>query len=797
MGQHYKWIYPETQEIPQELLEVAGSDIVAQLLLNRNIDTAEKARAFLSFEKEELSSPYVFPDMEKTVDRLLAAIESGESVVVYGDFDADGVTGTSVLYKTLKYLGANVTFYIPDRTEEGHGLNTAAVCKLISSRQARIIITVDCGINNIAEVHVANSFKADVIITDHHEPPEILPHAYAIINPKVATDGVNLEYLSGAGVAYKLSQALLEKLGKDEWVDEILYIAAIGTVADVVPLVGENRYIVREGLKLIKQKRPIGLVKLLESAGFKADKDVTSETIAFMVAPRINAIGRLENAGIAVKLLVSEDAVESEKITKELDHNNRMRQQMCENTFIEANIKVGKEIDLVRSKPIILASETWHPGIIGIVASKLVEKYYRPVFLMSIDSSSQEARCSARGIKGLNLYDSISEYAPMFKKYGGHAMAAGFTLDTSKMSFEKFRASLVSSINSALPQEELLPTLFIDSEIESSRLCSEFIEEVGCLAPFGESNPYPIFSIKDLTIKQYKTMGANNNHLKIFFCDDDGVIIEAVWWQKSYMEFNVTDKVDVAFVPEINTFGGKSRIQLIVKDIKPVKESEFRVSKEEDEVKWIDHRDKEFHLKFVADQITAKDAIVFAECPESVAELKKIETISGRVVDRFSVKAAEEFFLFDCPPDAETLASIVRVACPKVIHVLGRYYDLQPVEFIKKVSGMMKYASVNMNGSVNVELICSKMGVSVKVVLACLRLLHQSGVIQVSKKEGNNIEFKFVGSQDLGLITGQGEYNNFIDAVENENVFKNTVSTASLKLLKSMCGQDFYTSLPA
>jgi len=276
----YKWIYPENKELSQDLIDTAGSEFVAKLLYNRGIDTQEKIKIFLNSENIVISCPYLFEDMKKTVERINTAVEKQESIVIYGDFDADGVTSTALLYKTLKHMGANVSYFIPDRSEEGHGLNSGSVCKLISSRKAKLIITVDCGISNISEISLAKGLGTDVIITDHHEPPENIPPAYAIINPKLSEDST-LKYLAGVGVSYKLALALLESQNKRDFSSEILPLAAVGTIADVVPLIGENRVIVVQGLKLFSENRSLGLIKLLEVAGCNIDNGISSEMIAY------------------------------------------------------------------------------------------------------------------------------------------------------------------------------------------------------------------------------------------------------------------------------------------------------------------------------------------------------------------------------------------------------------------------------------------------------------------------------------------------------------------------------------
>ena len=414
--------------------------LVERLLASRGIKDEKDIQEFLNPLEMKLTHPRAFTDMDKTVERLSRAIDNGEKIVIHGDFDADGVTSTSLLYRTFKYLGADVNYFIPDREKEGHGFDTKALVKIMTQVKPKVIISCDCGISDVDAVNFLNSFKIDVIITDHHEAPEILPKAYGIINPK-APDALDenlsakqiesLTSLAGVGVAFKTAQALLEKYNKLEFIPEILPYVAVGTVADVVPLIGENRYLVAKGLELISNNKHYGLSRLLESAGYKGQ--ITSEQIAFGIAPRINASGRLDTVEAALKVLISDNKQEIEMAIQSLNEFNRVRQELCQNIFAEADEMVKKEGN--KNSAIVLFNKEWHIGIIGIVASMLVEKYYKPAFLMTYSDETKQFRCSARSIEGINLYDAISANAELFDGFGGHAMAAGLSFSEEKSSF--------------------------------------------------------------------------------------------------------------------------------------------------------------------------------------------------------------------------------------------------------------------------------------------------------------------------------------------------------------------------
>lgn len=801
-----RWIYPENKPASTEFIRAAGSNIIAKLLLNRNITSPEQAIAFLNPENQELTSPYIFDHMKKAVERINQAVANQEKIIIWGDFDADGVTSTSLLYKALKFINANVDFYIPDRTNEGHGLNSASILKLISSQKAKLIITVDCGIGSTTEIALAKGFNTDIIITDHHEPPEILPPAFAIINPKVHQENenwTNLEYLAGVGVAFKLAQAILESNGKKHLTENLLPLAAIGSIADVVPLIGENRTIVAKGLKLIETKRPQPIIKLLESTGCKLDKGVSADMIAFGIAPRINAVGRLKEADLAVKLLISEDIDEIEYITQELNYNNQQRQKMCESLFLEAEMKVAEEIDLQNNKAIILDQNNWHPGIIGIVASKLTEKYNKPVFLISVNEEEKTARSSARSVKGLHLYETLLMLEDNFTQFGGHALAAGFSIDLEKVKLDDFKNKLNLIVNQNFDNTFLEPTLEIDMDLQPEDISIELIEEINRLAPFGECNPAPIFSLSNLVLKQYKTMGANNNHLKLFLSDDNNNIFEAVWWQKSCIESVVLDKINIAFCPDINSFGGKTTIQLVVKDLAGAnssveqKQTDFTLDKSKNDKiipKWIDYRRKSGLDKVFSSLIkTSKDNIViYSENKKTLDLLEQELFLKDKVINRLNISKADQVILFDLPPDMTTLFDLVNLSNAKIIHFAGQnHFKTEPVEIIKMISGMLKYAYNNMNGEVFINQIASKLFVSDMTVKMCINLLVRTQVINIIDKTPNSIKFNFIGSKDLSEISQTKGYIDFTETIDAVNSFRKQLFEDDISKIQRLL--DLYT----
>ncbi len=812
MSSCYKWTYRNKEinsENFAEIKNITGSGIIASLLINRGITSCEEARMFLNPDNMELSSPYIFEDMQKAVDRINNAVQNRERIVVYGDFDADGVTSSSLLYKTLKYLGANVDYYIPDRIDEGHGLSRAGICKLISQEKAKLIITTDCGISNLAEIKLAESLGANVIITDHHEPPEEIPQAYAIINPKMLDkDPTGLKYLAGVGVAYKLAQAVLESGGKRDFTEELLPLVAIGTIGDVVPLLGENRSLVHKGLELITRKKPPAMAKLLEVAGYKPDKKLNSGIVAFSIVPRINAVGRLSGANPAVELLITDDEEKLDYLVKELDRNNKERQQICEETFKKAEDKIYTEIDLDKHKALILADTEWHPGIVGIVASKLVEKYYRPVFMLSIDETARECRCSARSISSLNLYETLTKFSDHFIQFGGHSLAAGFVSNLDTTNSENLRNLISGHINNKLEFEDLNPELKLDMDIEAADLTMDFVRELDRMAPFGESNPYPVFAIPKLTLRSVSAMGQKKNHLKIMLSDGRNSVIEAVWWNKKELDIDISEEVDVAFVPSINNYMDKQRVQLVIKDIRlsrerntekievkkcslPVEELEIEPIEYiniETGIDWVDHRQETgFKRDFLEYLGSFGDKVsVFAESPRAKEIMENVPLLKPFVVDRMSIKPTKCLVLLDFPADDMAFVNILRQADPQEAHLFGLVTSYEPVDLIKKVSGMLKYAHGTKDGVLNVEHASSVLAVPAELYLSCVELLDSAGVVEIVEITENSLEFTFKGSVDLNTIQNLPEYSGFINALTEFETYKNEYKIKDIELIKQI-----------
>ena len=736
--------------------------LVTRLLHSRGIKTEEEIYEFLHPLEMKIIHPKAFCDMEKVVERLSKAIDEGEKIVIHGDFDADGVTSTSLLYRTFKYLGADVNYFIPNRETEGHGFDTKALVKLMTQVKPKVIISCDCGISDVDAVNFLNSFKIDVIITDHHEAPEVLPKALGIINPKApnaldesltAKQIESLTSLAGVGVAFKTAHALLEKYGKLEFISEILPYVAIGTVADLVPLIGENRYLVTKGLELISAGKHYGISQLLASAGYKGQ--ITSEQIAFGIAPRINASGRLDTVDSALKVLISDNKQEIQVAIQTLNEFNKIRQELCQNIFAEADEMVKKEGN--RNSAIVLFNKDWHIGIIGIVASMLVEKYYKPTFLMTYSTETKQYRCSARSVEGINLYDAISMNSELLDGFGGHSMAAGLAFSEEKASFEQVKSALCKTVKEMSQGKDLKPFINIDLLLEPDDVTVDLVEQISQLEPFGQSNPSPIFALKNLKIKEKRLMGDNKNHLRLK-CIGGSSELTCIRWKDGDISLVQGDPLDIAFHPQINEYNGNTSVQLILDDV----HSEYL--KEEENLpkqKLYDHRKKTDILQQVNDYVKSskQNILIFAESKPILDRLKPFDALYSRTITRDSLRPCDALMLFDYPADRETFDRILNQTTPLAIHFMN--YDLKYMdeeEFLNTVCKMLKFACHNNGGKVELRRCASFLGKSYKVFELLFSIFDDVGLIKIKEKNKDYYVVDFGEISDLPKVLHSAKY---------------------------------------
>jgi len=556
-----RWVVRSSDHNLVDMLanELKITPLVASMLVNRGLDTVDSARYFL-FGKDEFHDPYLLKGMDLAVNRIREAIESQEPILIFGDYDADGVSSTSVLMITLRDLGANVQFYIPNRFTEGYGPNEPAF-RQAAENGINLIITVDTGISAVHEAGIAKELGLDLIITDHHEPGPVLPDALAIIHPKIPDSIYPFRELAGVGVAFKLAHALYGEIP-----EHLFEIAVIGTIADLVSLKGENRLIAKKGLEKLKVTENIGLKAILKLAGVDL-MAINEETIGFTLAPRINAVGRLEDADLAVQLILTEDPEEAQQLAEEMDVLNKTRQAIVNTITSEAIEEVEKNFPIETNKVLVVGKEGWNAGVIGIVASRLVEKYYRPTIVLNFDPEKGVAKGSARSIAGFDLFKNLSTCRDILPHFGGHPMAAGMTLMLEDVA--ELRTKLNILAEEQLTADDFIPVTYLDEEIHLEDIQLSSLEELNLLSPFGMDNPKPKVLINNVEVASMRKIGSEQNHLKVLV-NEGGANLDGVGFGLGALADQISPASKISLIGElsINEWNNIRKPQIFIHDIK-------------------------------------------------------------------------------------------------------------------------------------------------------------------------------------------------------------------------------------
>ena len=565
-----KWVVQP--ELHHDLCRKLSDDlniplIASRILASRGIVDSLKAERFLKPSLSDLFDPFLLSNMDKAVARVVTALKKNEKVMIYGDYDVDGITSTAVMFLVLNRLGADVSYYLPNRLVEGYGISEDGLLEA-GRRGVKLLITVDCGITAIDEFESARKMGIDCIITDHHEPAERIPNVHAIVNAKLDGESNPGFELSAVGIAYKFAQALYRELGQDEIeLEEHLDLVALGTAADIVPMIGENRILTKFGLEQIARSNKPGLKALIFIAGLMGQKIGTGQVV-FILAPRINAIGRLGDAEQAIKLLTTKDENKAATIARILNAENQRRKSIDEQTLTEAVEQLESNVDLLKERAIVLSSRGWHQGVIGIVASRLVEKYHRPTVMIAIDGN--EGKGSARSIPGFHLYDALKECEEDLIRYGGHKYAAGLSIAPEKIDSFRKRLNMVST--RMLSDEDLIPKLNIDAEIEIEAIDDDLVNVLERFAPFGPLNMRPVFVSHGNEI-----VGAphivGKKHLK-FKIRKGEKIVDCIGFNQGDFLKNLNYRpmmIDMVYVIEHNFWNGQNRVQVRTRDIRVAK----------------------------------------------------------------------------------------------------------------------------------------------------------------------------------------------------------------------------------
>lgn len=548
-------------ELQRKLVSGLGiQPVTAAVLAHRGICSEEEGRRFLEPSSDDLIDPFLLPDMDRAVERIEKAIRNQERVVIYGDYDVDGMTATALYWEWFHRRGCPVGYYIPHRIREGYGLNAEAI-RTLHAQETQLLITADCGTTSVSEIRLAHSLGMDVIVTDHHEAPSDRsewPPAFALINPKRSDSKYPFDGLCTAGLAYKTMQALGSGMGR-----EMLDLVALGTLADVSPVVGENRYLVSEGLRQLSLENRVG-IKALKAAARMEGASVGCGTVGFVLAPRINAAGRLAEASNGVRLLTTRSHQEAQQIAASLEVWNQERQCIEQAVLSEAERQIAEDVDLPKARCVVLASRHWHLGVVGIVASRIVERYGRPTVLIALDGQGL-GKGSARSIPGFHLHRGLSACADLLVRFGGHRQAAGLTIREEQI--PAFRERLSAQVAAAVGEGDLFSTLTVDAAVELEDLTFSLIRELERLRPHGIGNPEPTLTVRDAIGMEPRVIG--NNHLRFKVKKHGALTFEAIGYRMGELAGRLRhgQRLNLAFTPEVQTWQGEERAQLRIKDI--------------------------------------------------------------------------------------------------------------------------------------------------------------------------------------------------------------------------------------
>ncbi|HJX13587.1 MAG TPA: single-stranded-DNA-specific exonuclease RecJ [Dehalococcoidales bacterium] len=556
---HQRWnLLPAAPVLPAKDSGSALSPLLVQLLYNRGVSRPEDFESFLASDRSLSADPFLLPDMRPAVSRLYRALLSGETIGIYGDFDADGITATALMVQGLSLLNGNTVPYIPHRQTEGHGL-TATVLKRLHEQGVSLVVTVDCGVTDVTEAKKAKKLGLDIIITDHHSPLDEVPEAVAVIDPKLGSSTYPFSQLAGVGVAYKLLQALYRSLGKEDRLDIVTDLVAIGTIADMSPPLGENRYLIKQGLKLLNERPRLGIGELMLQTRIEAGS-IDAERIAWVIAPCLNAAGRLADGLTGYNLLVTDSPQEAQELAVWLARKNEERQKLTTATLARAREQV-----IARGlPPLLLTADNEYPmGIAGLVASRLTEEFYRPSVVVHTADTVSHGSC--RSVPEFNIIEGLNRFSHLLSRYGGHAAAAGFTMPTKNL--PQLEEGLAAAVAESLAGVELRPHLDIDAVLTLPELGGDTYPVTQQLSPFGIGNPVPIFLSRGVEVLERRTMGNGGEHLRMKLRQGGAVFDGVAFRLRDHLD-QMADRLDVVYNLEIDRWGGRNQLRLNVLDFK-------------------------------------------------------------------------------------------------------------------------------------------------------------------------------------------------------------------------------------
>jgi single-stranded-DNA-specific exonuclease len=726
------WIDPEPVAVSEDLqAAVGGHPLVGEELVQRGFCTPEAAEKFLDPSRYQPASPFDLPGCQVAIDRIERAIQKGESICVWGDFDVDGQTATTVLVSALKGLGAEVFYHIPVRASESHGLNLPVLKRIIQDG-VELVLTCDTGIAAHDEVDYANSLGVDVVISDHHDPPTKLPDAYALVNPKLLPDdpgegALSMAALPGVGVAYQLAKALYERAGRADELEGYLDLVALGIVADLATLVDDTRYLLQRGLQVLRGTSRLGLQVMLSNAEIDP-AHLTEEHIAFGLAPRLNALGRLSDANAAVEFLTTVDLSRARILAAQLEKLNARRKLLTDQVFQAAQAQIEREPALLDGAALTLSHPTWPPGVIGIVASRLVERYNRPVVLIAAPEDGL-GRGSARSIEGCNITAAIATQSDILTNYGGHPMAAGLAVDPQNI--PAFRRGLSQAVEQQLGTVRVEPTLCIDAYLPLSRLSPEMVADLERLAPFGPGNPALTLACKDVVLKSHSTVGRTGEHLQLVVEDRQGESTKVIWWGGGSMPLP-EGRFDLAYIARSSNFLGQPGVQVEWVDARAL-EAPIEIRPEKPVVAVIDYRHELQPLVVLKALVAQEEVQVWAEA--EAREKLAAQDIPSE--DRNGLIPCAQLAIWTTPPGRAELDLVLERVSPERVYVFVIDPEARDMKrFLEHLAGLVKNTLRRRNGHVRLDELAAASAATEAAVHAGILWMWESGHINVLVDDG-------------------------------------------------------------
>ena len=718
------WLDPEPVAVPSALAEfVGGHPLVAETLVRRGLKTVDAARAFLDADAFTPTPPTALPNLTRAADRIERAIRAGETICVWGDFDVDGQTATTVLVATLRDVGARVMHYIPVRATESHGIKVPALERVIE-QGAQLVLTCDTGIDANEAVAYATARGVDVIVTDHHELPPELPSAYAIVNPHLLSPTHSLASLPGVGVAYKLAEELYARAGRAGEVAKHLDLAALGIVADVAVLNGDTRYLLQRGLAALRQTERLGLQELMKLARVNP-AHLSEENIGFGLAPRLNALGRMDDANVIVDFLTTTDLTQARIFASELEALNDRRKMVGEQVFAATQDQIAQNPAFLEDAVLVLAAPEWPVGVIGIVANRLVEQYHRPAVLISI-SSEGLGHGSARSVEGCHITEALATQQDMLHSYGGHAMAAGLSLPAEDI--PTFRRGLARAVKAQIGAAPAQPAVQIDGYVPLAELSLELLADLDRLAPFGSGNPPLTLATRDMHVTAHRSLGRDGRHLLLTVEDSDSVEQHVVWWRWDGAALP-DGTFDLAYTARVNDFRGQRELQIVWEDARvctvarEVVPSVIGVVVERAMLELVDYRREPHPLTLLKPLLTAPDLQVWREGPSAA-------DIPG--CDRHELSPATALVIWTMPPGPDVLHAVLAKVSPTKVYLFSAAAGLEQLEpFLKHIAGVAKYALKNTAGQVDIPRVAAMTANRESAVRLALTWLEAQGHITI------------------------------------------------------------------